>query len=431
MATVLYLTHRLPYPPDKGDKLRTYHVMRHLAAQHRLLLGAFVDDPADLSRVPELARWCAQVQAVPLRPWAARARALASLAGRGPFTTAYFRDAGLMDWVRGLARSGEVQAVVVSSSALVPYAWALGVPVLVDLIDVDSAKWASYARTASPPWSWVYAREGRRLLAFERASALRAAQVFLVTQREVDLLCRLAPELTGRVSVLGNGVDAEVFAPDPARANPFGADEWPLVFTGTMDYRPNVEAVLWFARQVLPRLCRLHPRVRLHVVGRSPVRALRALAARSQGSVIVTGTVPDVRPYLQHAAVVVAPMRSAHGVQNKILEAMAMARAVVAASACVQALAAHPGRDLIAADSADEHVAALDALLRAPEQAAATGAAARRFVKSQADWSTQLTELDRQLRPLLLGGQPADHRHPATEASVAGPRPRCQRPLPR
>jgi sugar transferase (PEP-CTERM/EpsH1 system associated) len=419
VATVLYLVHRLPYPPDKGDKLRTYHIMRHLAAQHRLLLGAFVDDPADLPRVPELARWCAQVQAVPLRPWAARARALASLAGRGPFSTAYFRDTRLLDWVRGLALGGEVQAVVVSSSAMVPYAWALGVPVLVDFIDVDSVKWASYARTASPPWSWVYAREGRRLLAFERASALRAAHAFLVTQREVDVLCHLAPELTGRVSVLSNGVDAEVFAPDAARANPFSADELPLLFTGTMDYRPNVEAVLWFARQVLPRLCRLHPRLRLHVVGRSPVRALRALVEQSPGTVVVSGTVPDVRPYLQHAAVVVAPMLTARGVQNKILEAMAMGRAVVAASDCVQALAADPARDLIAADSADDYVEAIDALLKSPEQAAAMGVASRRFVMTHCDWPTHLSELDQQLNCLLRNDEPAAHKQPASATSVA------------
>jgi sugar transferase (PEP-CTERM/EpsH1 system associated) len=412
LATVLYLAHRLPYPPNKGDKLRTYHLLRHLAGQHSVLLGTFVDDPGDMPHLPELTRWCAEVHAVPLRPWAARARALASLAGPGPFSTAYFNDSRLWSWLQGLAARGVVQAVVVSSSAMVPYAWALGVPVLLDLIDVDSAKWAAYANTARWPWSWVYAQEGRRLLAFERASAARALHSFLVTPREVELLVRLAPELAGRVDVLSNGVDALHYAPDPARASPFASGELSLVFTGTMNYRPNVEAVLWFAAEVMPRLRAMHSTLRLHVVGRAPVPALHRLAASAHGAVVVTGAVPDVRPWLQHAAVVVAPMRSVHGVQNKILEAMAMGKAVVAARSCAQALGAPAGSALVAADNANDYLRAIDALLRAPAAAAALGSAARKQMRTHYDWADQLAALDRHL--YRIPGLQARIRHKNT-----------------
>jgi sugar transferase (PEP-CTERM/EpsH1 system associated) len=265
---------------------------------------------------------------------------------------------------------------------------------LLDLVDVDSAKWAEYADQHAWPRSWLYRREGDCLLDLERIAVAAAKQSFLVTAKEVALFNRLAPELTGRVRPLGNGVDTVYFAPDAALQSPFPTGDLPLVFTGAMDYWPNIDAVTWFVQQALPLLRQQWPALRLHIVGRSPTAAVTALAG---DGVAVSGTVADVRPYLQHAAVVVAPLRLARGVQNKVLEAMAMARPVVAASSCVDAIDASPGKELLAAQDVADYVRHIASLLQEPQRALAMGRAARERVIAVYSWSAQLSALDRYL----------------------------------
>ena len=239
--------------------------------------------------------------------------------------------------------------------------------------------------------SWVYRREARTLLAHEREGAAKARWSLFATDKEAQLFAGLAPESAERAGVLGNGVDADYFAADPSRASPYASDEIPLVFMGAMDYWPNVDAVTWFAGEVLPRLRQRWPNLRFHIVGRSPTPAVTALAG---GAISVTGTVPDVRPYVQHAAAVVAPLRLARGIQNKVLEAMAMGRPVVAASSCVAAMDVQAGVHLMSADTADDYVRALAQLLEAPAQALAMGLAGREQVLSSYGWPARLAGLD-------------------------------------
>jgi sugar transferase (PEP-CTERM/EpsH1 system associated) len=387
VARILYLVHRLPYPPNKGDKVRSYHLLRHLAERHEVLLGTFVDDAEDEPHVATVRQWCADVKAVRLHPRRAKVASLTGLLRGEPLTLAYYRDAELAAW----ARAQRADAVVVFSSSMAPYAEGFPGPVLVDFVDVDSAKWADYAGNHRWPLSWLYRREGRELLAYERAVAAKATQSFFVTDKEVALFAGLAPECAGRVQAVGNGVDTAYFAPDPARPNPYDAGEIPIVFTGAMDYWPNVDAVSWFAAEMLPALRARWPGLRLSIVGRSPTAAVQALAG---DAVRVTGTVPDVRPWLQHAAVVVAPLRLARGVQNKVLEAMAMARPVVAAASCVAAIDAQPGWHLQAAESAPDYVAAVDAWLQSPAEADAVGHRARDCVVERYGWAARLHPLN-------------------------------------
>ncbi|MDP1605282.1 MAG: TIGR03087 family PEP-CTERM/XrtA system glycosyltransferase [Rhodocyclaceae bacterium] len=210
-----------------------------------------------------------------------------------------------------------IDTAVIFSSVMADYLPDMArLPTLVDFVDMDSAKWRQYATMHRWPLSWLYRREGERLLSFERDVAARARHAFFVTEAECDLFRSAAPECAGRVDAMCNGVDAEFFSPDHALASPYRDDEIPIVFTGATDYWPNVDAVVWFAGEVLPRLRARHPAVRFYIVGRSPDPAVQALA--SEG-IVVTGTVDDVRPYLAHAAVVVAPLRIARGIQNKVL----------------------------------------------------------------------------------------------------------------
>jgi sugar transferase (PEP-CTERM/EpsH1 system associated) len=386
MARILYLVHRLPYPPNKGDKVRSYHLLRHLAERHEVLLGTFVDDPDDEQHVATVRQWCADVKAVRLHPRRAKVASLTGLLRGEPLTLAYYRNAELTAW----ARDQRADAAVVFSSSMAPYADGFAGPVLVDFVDVDSAKWTDYAPNHRWPMSWLYRREGRELLAFERAVAARAQQSFFVTDQEVALFTRLAPECAGRVQAVGNGVDTAYFSPDPARPNPYEPGEVPIVFTGAMDYWPNVDAVTWFVADMLPALRARWPGLRLSIVGRSPTAAVQVLAGEA---VRVTGTVPDVRPWLQHAAVVVAPLRLARGVQNKVLEAMAMARPVVAAVSCVEAIEGRPGEELEAAASPSDFVQMISTLLVATGPAQAMGCAARTRVVARYGWAARLAPL--------------------------------------
>jgi sugar transferase (PEP-CTERM/EpsH1 system associated) len=241
---------------------------------------------------------------------------------------------------------------------------------------------------------WLYRREGQRLLAYERSVAAHARRSFFVTENETALFRRLAPECAGVVEPMSNGVDADYFCTDPQRQSPFDAQHPAIVFTGAMDYWPNIDAVTWFVDQAWPRLVRSWPQLRFYIVGRNPGDAVRALAS---GDVVVTGTVADVRPYLQHAAVVVAPLRLARGIQNKILEAMAMGRPVVASDSCAAAIDARPGAELLVAARADDFVNQVEVLLRSPERAEAIGLAGRRRVLQAYSWSAHMSGIDRHL----------------------------------
>jgi sugar transferase (PEP-CTERM/EpsH1 system associated) len=392
MAKVLLLVHRLPYPPNKGDKVRSFHLLKHLAARHQVYLGTFIDDPEDEAHVETVRAWCAGLHIARLAPRQAKVRSLAGLVHGRALTLDYYRDAGLHDWVAAVCRDERPDSAVVFSSAMAQYIDRQpNLPALIDFVDVDSAKWSGYARMRNWPMSWIFHREGRCLLAYERQVARRALRSFFVTEKEADLFRRAAPESAARVDAMQNGVDAAYFSPEHALASPFEAGTRALVFTGAMDYWPNEDAVAWFAQEMFPRLAARQPDLRFYIVGRSPTPAVRALAGER---VVVTGTVPDVRPYLKHAAAVVAPLRLARGIQNKILEAMAMQKAVVAAGECVGAIEAVPGRDLEAAAGADAFVACVTALLADPARARSLGEAARRQVLAHYSWEAHLSRLD-------------------------------------
>jgi polysaccharide biosynthesis protein PslH len=394
MAKLLFLTHRLPYPPNKGDKVRSYHLLKHLASRHSVYLGSFVDDPDDEQHLPTVKGFCADMHVARLHPKRARLGSLLGLLRNEPLTLSYYRDAGLQQWVQRLQAQHKLDAVVVFSSSMAQYVSVFKGARLIDFVDVDSAKWTDYAPAHRWPVSWLYKREGLQLLAYERAVAAQAQQSFFCTEKETVLFRGLAPESAHSVSVLCNGVDAEFFRPDAARPSPFAAHETPIVFTGAMDYWPNVDAVAWFTQDMLPQLLRRWPQAKFYIVGRSPTAAVRALAG---DHVVVTGTVPDVRPFLQHAAVVVAPLRLARGIQNKILEAMAMARPVVAASSCVAAIDAVDGQHLIAANEPSDYIQAITELLQTPANAVSIGTAGRQCVLAGYDWDARLAAIDHHL----------------------------------
>lgn len=407
MAEIVFLAHRPPWPPDKGDKIRSWNLLRHLGARHRVRLAALVDDPRDWAAQDELARLCVEVFLRPLgRPRLVARAGLGLLCGR-PLSVAAWADPAIRRWVRDRLARADLAFAFSGQSA----AWlldpAVSRPWLLDLVDCDSEKWRSYAREARGVRRLLFAREAERLLAFERRAVAAAARTFLVTGAEAALLAARAPETAARVAVLENGVDAAFFDP----AAPLGPDPWPdppaprLVFTGVLDYPPNVDAVLWFAAEVLPRLRAEIGRVQLALVGARPVAAVRALAAPPD--LVVTGRVPDVRPWLGRADVAVAPLRIARGVQNKVLEAMAMARPTVTTPQAAEGLHAEPGRELLVASEPAGFAAAIAGLLREPNRARALAAAGRAYVLRAHDWAATLAPLDMAIAALTAGSDGA------------------------
>ena len=376
MANILFLVHRLPFPPNKGDKVRSFHLLKHLAARHRVFLGTFVDDPDDLQHIETVRSFCSGLYIARLEPKFAKLRSLNALLADDPLTLRYYRDAGLQGWVENTCRSQKIDAAVIFSSAMAQYVESIPrLQTVVDFVDVDSAKWTQYAPNHRWPMS---------LLAYEREVATRSARSFFVTVAEVELFNRLAPECAVRVEPVCNGVDADYFAPDESRASPFSVDETPIVFTGAMDYLPNIDAVRWFVSEMMQALLEKRPQLRFYIVGRSPTPEVLALAGEN---VIVTGTVPDVRPYLQHAAVVVAPLRIARGIQNKI----------IASTECAAAVDAEFGTELKTATTPTDFVTEIDALLRDPECCPNIGRAARRRVIAQYSWEAHLAKIDHYL----------------------------------
>lgn len=395
MPELLFLAHRIPYPPDKGDKIRSWHVLRHLTRRFDVHLGCLIDDPQDWAHVPFLEETCASTHFATLRPLQAKLRGLRGLLTGSALTFPYFRDRKLGRWVGRLLRERRIDVQFIYSSAMAPYvtgASGSGGFRVVDFGDVDSDKWSQYAESKPQPARWLYAREARLLARAEREICAIADASLFVSEPEADFFRRQPGVEAARVHALSNGVDLEFFSPQTGHADPYAPGGPVLVFTGAMDYWANVDAVTWFRDAVLPRIRAEVPEVRMAIVGARPVPAVQRLGDES--GVLVTGRVEDVRPWVAHAAVSVAPLRIARGIQNKVLEAMAMGKAVVATPQAFEGIEADPESDLAVAEGAERFADRTLELLRSSEKRQKLGQRARACMESRYSWDGRLSRLD-------------------------------------
>lgn len=391
MREMLFLCHRIPYPPDKGDKIRAFHLLDYLSRSFTIHLGCLADSAADLSYVAALRERTASLACFPLHRFRAKCRALASLAGNEPLSSSYFYHRELARWVRTTLANRPIAQLFVFSSSMAPYVMGVrDLPGILDMVDVDSEKFRAYAAGARLPMRVLWAREARTLLGLERTAARQFDHTLFVSPAEEANFLERAPECAGRTGWVRNGVDSVSFSPEHRFASPFPHGVPAIVFTGTMDYKPNIAAVAWFAEEVMPRLSGRTPAPLFAIVGADPSPVVRKLAERP--NIVVTGRVPDTRPFLAHATVVVAPLRIGRGVQNKVLEAMAMARPLVASRAAVAGICATPGHDVLVGDDPSDVARLIGEVIdgRHPE----LGAAARRAVVRGHSWAQALTRLD-------------------------------------
>ena len=396
MPDLIFISHRIPWPLNKGEKIRGWNLIAQMRALgYSVHLGCVVDDPADMEHVGRLREVCASVGAFPIDRRRQKYRALLQARPGRPLMPSFYFAPALQRWVDETVARVRMDVVYIYSVAMAPYAARLahGRRIL-DAQDIDSEKWAEYATKAAFPMRLVWAREARTLLAYERQAALGCALTFFVSEPEASRFRQLAPETADRVVAVENGVDLGRFSPADRYGGPFGDPGPCLVFTGNMDYWPNADAVTWFAREAMPLLRSRVPGLRFWIVGANPGQDVRALA--SLPGVHVTGRVEDVRAYVAHAAVIVCPLRIARGIQNKVLEGMAMGRPVVASPAAFEGVRAEQGRDLLVADGAAGFADAVCDVLDGRHPG--LGQAGREAMERGYAWDAVLARLDDYLK---------------------------------
>ncbi|MEG3159736.1 glycosyltransferase [Sphingomonas sp. LB2R24] len=423
--SLLFLAHRVPFPPDRGDKIRSFHILQYLARRTPVHLVAFADDEADFDPPTAFTDLLASCKILPRKKSQKRA-AIEALATGKPVSLTAFASAAMQAAVDRVLP--EVTSTYCFSGQMAQYLPVGGPPVVMDFVDVDSAKFAGFAEDTRGPMRWMMRRESRLLDAFERDVAARATASLFVSEAESALF--RAGGAAGRILAVENGIDSVKFDPAAEFANverkyPPGEGRGPIgevavtgdgplpsispnwtpafaggdgagdsngspliVFTGQMDYRPNIDAVTWFARDILPLIRKRHP-AHFAIVGRAPTAAVQALAG---DHVTVTGAVDDVRGWLAAATVCVAPLKLARGIQNKVLEAMAMARPVVTSAAAAEGI--DHADTIRVADTAQDFADRIATLIETPDAAAALGQAARAQVIRRYGWDARLAPLD-------------------------------------
>lgn len=392
MKKLLYLVHRLPFPPNKGDKISSNNMLNYFSGHWRVHLGTFVDDPDDWQYTDIVREKCEDSCIVDLPR---RKRLTGSIMGMltgDALSLSYYGNKELQAWVRLSIERECPDAVLVFSGVMGRFVKGLlpdHVPVVFDAEDVDSEKWRSYAHSKRWPLSWLYRREADKLLAYEREMAASTHVSIFVSAQEAALFKQLAPESADKVHFRTQGVDSAYFDPQLVFQNPYQSDQKVLVFTGAMDYWPNIEAVKWFCDHVLGAVREREPTFLFCIVGMKPTDEVQLLDKLP--GVRVTGGVPDVRPYLSHALAACLPLQLARGIQNKALEAMSMTLPVLATQDALVGIVEYPGVLSFVADDAKKMTEAALELLSSPRQSDNAG---RDCVLKHYNWDTNLKRME-------------------------------------
>lgn len=397
MAKLLFLAHRVPYPPNKGERIRAFHILKHLARSHDVWLGALADNEAETKETGELSGLCREVYYALRRPAEKSLSMILGAASGRALSISAFDNRELRSWCDRKIAAVRPDLIYIVSSAMAQYAIdsASTAKIVMDFVDSDSAKFRQYASTRRGPMRVVYSREAQQVLRFDCAVAHAAKECLFVSETDRNLFAADCPEAAPKLHVVPNGVDCDYFNPalfaQERSPNPV------ILFTGTMDYYPNIDAVVWFAREIFPLVRAEIPNARFQIVGTSPAPAVRGLSALP--GVEVTGAVPDIRPFYARAHVSVAPLRIARGIQNKVLEAMAMAKPTVATPNALDGISAIDGEHLLVANDASQIAQATLNILRGhgPD----LGARARDNVIAHHAWPAQLAKLDQIISKVL------------------------------
>ena len=391
---LLFLSHRIPYPPNKGDKIRSFHILKHLSKTYRIFLGTFVDDKEDWQYLPGLEQYVDQHFCLPLNPVWSQIKGTTAFLTQQPISNPYYFDRKMQRWVDETIAREEPKKLFLYSSSMAQYVMQpryKDTRRVIDFVDVDSDKWRQYAEKKSGVMKWVYQREHRYLLEFERKTAAHFDISLFVSDHEAALFKQLAPESEGKIGAVSNGVDLDYFSDTQALNDPYPANTPVLVFTGAMDYWANVDAVQWFCDEVFPLIQNSVESAEFYIVGINPSNQVVELGKRA--GVTVTGRVEDIRPYIHFAKVAVAPLQIARGIQNKVLEAMANSTPVVATSAAIEGIAIPDNLQVLIQDLPIQFSNKVVELLDA-NKSEMVGAECRQVVEQSFSWDACLGRLD-------------------------------------
>jgi len=415
---ILFLSHRIPYPPNKGDKIRSFNILKHLAERHEIHLATLIDDPVDLQYIESLSGMVKSIHYDIIQPSRKKALSAFALLRNNPISVAYFFSGKLLSEIESLIHKTAFDVIFCSSSPMAEYLFRSkdsqppslpasqppsfpasqlpGIPAsrplfIMDLIDVDSQKWRDYAIRSSFPMRWIYQKEAACLAGYESKIAAFFDTILLVSELEKKILRDSVPN--GNVVAMPNGVDSDYFSPE--FKSDFKKDGPVLTFTGVMDYWPNVEGVKWFVENVFPIARKSIPDLKLYIVGSRPNATVQAL--KSHAGVEITGYVDDVRHYLAAADVCVVPLRIARGIQNKVLEAFAMGMAVVCTSQAIQGINAEIGEDVLVSEDEADFSGSIVSLVNDRVLREKFGLNARGCVEKDYSWKKNLSLLDRMI----------------------------------
>lgn len=390
MSGTLLLCHRIPYPPNKGDKIRSYHILKMLQDLGPVYLGAFVDEAQDRQYESVLKSEVTRCFFPFLNKKTSLIRAGWGFLTGQALSVPYYYRSEMQKWIDDILTTYQPQSIVVFSSVMAQYVTdAHAKTRVIDFVDVDSDKWQQYAARQVGIKSWIYQREAEKLAEVEGKIAEEFDASFFVTEEEADLFRQHHTTVTRPIGYFENGVDIDYFDPSLAYVDPFKKERM-MVFTGAMDYWPNVDAVIWFCEEILPQIKKHVANAQFVIVGSNPSDAVWALKERE--GVEVTGRVADVRPYLKYASLSVAPLRVARGVQNKVLEALAMNARVVATSAAAAGLHQPYSNEMAICDAPDEFATQCIEWLAHPQPASA-----RDYVLCHYRWANNLEPLKQAL----------------------------------
>lgn len=392
MKSLLYLVHRLPYPPNKGDKITSFNMLKYLSQRYDIYLATFVDDEEDWQYIDIVKEYCKDSCILKLNPKTAKLSSLRGLLTHQPLSIPYYQNKRMQQWVDKTLELHKIDSVLIFCSVMAPYV-SNKLPnttkTVLDLEDVDSAKWEQYSKQHAWPMSWIYRRESRYLLDFEAAMAKEFGATVLVSKEEADFFKELVPEVKQKVVHRTQGVDSNFFDPELEYENFYQSADKVFVFIGVMDYWPNVDAAIWFGRNIFPEIHRQFKDAKFYIVGLNPSDEVKKLDAID--GVTVTGGVDDIRPYLAHAVAAVLPLRVARGIQNKVLEAMAMEKPVIATTNALQGIKECPG---FKPRVADDEQSLMDEAINILQQTEENHRAGRECILNNYNWDSNLKEIE-------------------------------------
>ena len=386
---ILYIAHRIPYPPDKGDKIRSFNEIKFLSKRHEVYLACLIDEDRDIEHVKALEKYCASVNAIKFDKRLAKIKSLFSLISNRPMSVSYFFLKALKSQIDQLLKTRRFDVIMVFSSSMAQYVSDVNdITKIIDFVDADSDKWRQYVKYSRFPFSTIYKIEATRLQDYEKEIIERFQHCIVATEKDAKLL--KSSNSPNRLSVISNGVNFDYFF---HRGDNY--DPYTIVFVGAMDYFANVDGVLYFYKEIFPLIKEKIPEIEFYIVGSNPSREIQRL--NNEPGVTVTGYVKDIRLYLSKASVCVVPLRIARGIQNKVLEAMAVGVPVVATPQALECIGAQPCVDLLMENEPDKFAKRVIEIIQNRKLQKVLSEQGRIFVEKRYNWEVNMRKLEKLL----------------------------------